>query len=225
MLFRSGDPEKPSAKLQFGLFSVKYNSDATNLGEYLYRSGTYPGYIWTGGWSYINAASYLAQGVRFTLPTFDGKVVHDFTLFMERDIEPTSDFSPGYMMTVKPISFLEVGGGVVWSHALSLNPDRLSPKIRLNAYVKSTGRPLTMTDRTSPGLELNDPAIRPDGDTLLGQAVPGRNGVNYVTVAQNGTPNSALGYYTFKGFKTMGRVSLDLGTLDRKSTRLNSSHT
>ena len=75
------DPANPAAKLQFGLFDHKY-SDAVNLGEYLYRSGTYPGILTSGGWSYINSASYMAQGVRLTVPMLNGMITHDLTMYM-----------------------------------------------------------------------------------------------------------------------------------------------
>ncbi len=180
-----GDPSNTdAAKLQFGYFPMKYNPDSKNLGEYLYRSGTYPGYIWNGGWSYIDASSYMAQGARLTLPTFDKKVVHDITLFIERDIEPTGDLSPGYVLTVKPSSFLDFGAGVIWAHALSLNPDKLTPKPGTGEsnhfgtyYDNRTKLPLTENDKI---------------DTI---------------------PAGDLKAYTFKGFKTMARFSLNFGSL------------
>ncbi len=185
-IYTFGNRNDPIGKLQFGLFPVKYNPDATNLGEYLFRSGTYPGYLITGGWSYLNSANYLAQGARFTLPTFGGRVTHDFTLFMERDYEPTSDFSPGYVITAKPTGFLELGAGVVWAHALSLNPDRLSPNKThqdtiTNGYNKNTGKP------------------------LHGEPTPADTA--------NGKYNYPIGFYTFRGFKTMARASVDVGSL------------
>lgn len=133
------DPKNPTATVQFGLFPHKY-SEAVNLGEYLYRSGTYPGVIYSGGWSYINSASYLAQGARISVPTFDGKLTHDVTFYMERGIEPTHNITPGYMITAKPTKYFQAGAGVVWSHGLPLKSDRLiTPKSVENAYSKSTG--------------------------------------------------------------------------------------
>jgi hypothetical protein len=170
------DPKNPAAALQFGLFNYKY-SEAFDLGEYLYRSGTYPGLLVSGGWSYINAASYMAQGFRLNVPLWEGKISNDFTLFMERDLEPTNDLSPGYLLKVKPIPALEIGGGLVWSHAISLNGARLDPKKAANEYSIATGRPSINNGSSSPA------------DTC------------------------PCGYWTFKGFKTMGRVSLDIGQL------------
>lgn len=189
-IYSFGDPAQPTAKLQVGLFPVKY-TDATNLGEYLYRSGTYPGSIITGGWSYLNSASYLAQGARFVLPTLNGRLTHELTVFMERDYEPTSDFSPGYLVTYKPTRFFELGAGVVWAHALSLNPDRLSPNkthddTLYNGYSKITKRPMNLV---------------------------GKPNMSAIDTATLNTPADQIGFYTFKGFKTMARASLDVGSL------------
>lgn len=177
------NPADPAATLQFGFFPHKY-SESVNLGEYLYRSGTYPGILYSGGWSYMNAAAYMAQGARLTVPTLNKMLTHDFTLYMERDLQPTNDLTPGYMLTAKPLPFLELGAGVVWSHAISLNSKRLDPHEDANKYSKTTGRPVS-------------------GDTTTaGLASPCANGTT-----------SDCGYYTFKGFKTNARASLDLGVL------------
>ncbi len=189
-----GDVKSPAAKLQFGLFPLKYNPDAKNLGEYLYRSGTYPGYIQTGGWSFLDAAAYMAQGARLNLSTFGGKVVHDATVFMERDIEPNGDLSPGYMLTLKPASFFEFGGGVVWAHGFQLRADTVvAPNIAGNAYDKTNGRPLA-----ADGLGIDTSAACLADPTRAACA---------------GVPSNAIGYYTFKGFKVMARTSLDFGAM------------
>jgi hypothetical protein len=178
------DPRKPAATLQFGLFSHKY-SESVNLGEYLFRSGTYPGNLFSGGWSYMNAASYLAQGIRLTVPTLNGTLRHEFVAYMERNLQPAHDISPGYLVTYKPVPFLEVSAGGVWSHAISMNSKRLAPKTEANTYSKSTGLPIG-----------GEPAPSECSDSL---AV--------------GASSSDCGYYTFEGFKVMGRLSADLGLL------------
>jgi hypothetical protein len=134
-IYAFGDPENPWSKLQFGFFPIKYNSDAKNLGEYLFRSGTYPALLYTGGWSYLNAAAYMAQGIRYTLNTLGGTLVHDFTLTMERDLEPNYDLSPGYLITWKPLPVFQIGAGVQWAHGIPMNDSLLHPKKPHNAYV------------------------------------------------------------------------------------------
>jgi hypothetical protein len=192
-IYSFGDVENPSSKLQFGLFPIKYNPDAANLGEYLYRSGAYPGYVWNGGWSYLNSASYLAQGVRFNLPTFSGKVTHDFTLFMDRNIEPIHDLAPGYLLTVKPNSIFEIGAGAVWAHAITLKKEEaangISPEKKDNAYSKATGRPVNYAGDSSACLDY------------------------YNDKVANAAGKSDCGYYTFRGVKAMVRASADIGAL------------
>lgn len=212
-----GDMENPSGNVAVGFFPIKYNPDSKNLGEYLYRSGTYPGVVYTGGWSFLNSAAYLAQGARFHLPTFSGKLTHDFTLTMERDMEPIYDFSPGYSFAWKPVSHFELGAGLVWAHGLSIRPDSvLTPKSYKNAYDTRTGKPLLYNDVITgetgkTHYHTGDTAIVDSTDPRLGTEMPGRPGKNYVSLQQNGVPGQFLDYYTYKGFKTMARASLDLG--------------
>jgi hypothetical protein len=219
-IYAFGDPQNPSARLQFGLFPNKYNPDAANLGEYLYRSGTYPGYLVTGGWSYLNSASYMAQGVKLHLPMLGGKLKHELTLFMERDYQPTHNLTPGYLATYQATPFLSIGAGAVWSHGLPLKRSTIvTPKTRINAYDKDTEEPLTLSDRAKPGYTYygpgdprNDTRVRENGDPAIGTIDP-VTGDFIVGVTENGTPRNDLGYYTFKGFKTMGMASVDVGSL------------
>jgi hypothetical protein len=219
-IYAFGDPEDPSARLQFGLFPNKYNPNSANLGEYLYRSGTYPGYLVTGGWSYLNSASYMAQGLKLHLPMMGGKLKHEVTLFMERDFQPTHNLTPGYLATYTPTPFFTMGAGVVWSHGIPLKRSSvIAPKTRINAYNTDTDLPLELSDRSKPGFDYfgpgdarNDSRVRADGDPAIGTVDPNTNEI-IISATDNGTPNSKLDYYTFKGFKTMGMVSLDVGQL------------
>jgi hypothetical protein len=204
-LFRFGDNENPSALLEFGYFPHKYNPDAKNLGEYQLRSGTYPGYLWTGGWSIVNSAAYMAQGTRLKVPTFGGKLKHDLMLFMERDFEPTYDISPSYQIAYKPTEAFEMGAGVTWAHGLPIKPSLTTPKDRANAYVGDSA--LAKEEWQKAGYELTDIHVVPDGDSRAGTAAP--DGKPYVTVTENGIPDSRLSYYTFQGVKIMGRASIN----------------
>lgn len=182
-VYSFGDKEEPWSELSVGFFPIKYNPDSKNLGEYLYRSGTYPGVLYTGGWSFLNSSAYMAQGVRFHLPTFSGKLTHDFTLTMERDMEPIYDFSPGYSFTWKPVSHFELGGGLIWAHGLQIQPDSVvTPTSFKNAYDTRNGRPLLYNDLQTgetgkPHYRTGDTAIVAATDTdRLGKEMPGRPG-------------------------------------------------
>lgn len=204
-LFRFGDIKEPSALLEFGYFAHKYNPDAKNLGEYQFRSGTYPGYLWTGGWSIVNSAAYMAQGAKLTLPTFGGNLKHDLMLFMERDFEPTYDISPSYQITFKPAEAFEMGAGVTYAHGIPIKPSLTTPKDRANAYLGDSALSKSQWDKA--GYDLNDSHVVPDGDPLAGTAHA--DGKPYVTLTENGIPNSQLSYYTFQGIKVMGRASIN----------------
>jgi hypothetical protein len=204
-LFRFGDVDDPSLVLEFGYFPHKYNPDAKNLGEYQFRSGTYPGYLWTGGWSIVNSAAYMAQGVKMKIPTFGGKLTHDLMLYMERDFEPTYDISPSYQAAWKPSEAFEMGLGATWAHGIPVKPSLTTPKDRANAYLGDSA--LSPSEWNKAGYDLNDPHVVPDGDPRAGTAHT--DGKPYVTVTENGIPNSQLSYYTFQGIKLMGRASFN----------------
>lgn len=199
-IYTFGSVDDPAGKLRAGLFPIKYNPDSKNLGEYLYRSGTYPALIYTGGWSYLNSASYMGQGLQLTWNTLDGALVHDLSMTMERDLQPNLDFSPAYNLRWMPAAFLEFGAGIIWANGLSLRPSKLSPNVPKNAYVISSGKPLGYgpagkADMEAPGYALNDPAVLTDpADPRLGQDVDpvGRPGVKYVVAGVFDASDPAL---------------------------------
>jgi hypothetical protein len=223
------DPKEPSATLQFGLFPHKY-TESVNLGEYLYRSGTYPGTLVSGGWSYLNSAAYLAQGARLTVPTLGGKLIHDFTLYMERDFQPAHDLSPGYMVTLKAGGFLTLGAGVIWSHAITLNGDRLAPEVDENAYNKVTKLPVTNEkgDPTPDSLKAyytfrgfkTAAHAAADFGSLLGlESIPAGSFSLYSEIALLGVENQPY-YYEKRSHRSPVMIGMNvptLGLLDRLS--------
>ncbi len=208
-IYRLGDePSATGSRIQFGLFPVKYNRDAANLGEYLYRSGTYPAYLWTGGWSYLNSASFLMQGVRVHLSTMNGTLLHDFGMHMERDIaQPLHDFSPSYMITARPNSFLELGAGLVWSNAITFNSSRLAPRDADNAYSKTTNMPVQGLNEFVCSETSAARQFCADQDTIRAA----QTWADWEQ-CQNGDCSN-IGFYTFRGVKTMARASVDMGVL------------
>ena len=76
------------------MFPHKYNPDSKHLGEYLFRSGTYPGVISTGGvltsggMDLVNTSRFLGQGLRLTATWLDGKLEQVLTLYSVRTFEP-----------------------------------------------------------------------------------------------------------------------------------------
>lgn len=163
-VYAFGDPAASPLQLGLGLFPFKYNPDAANLGEYLFRTGAYPGYIFSGGYSHIDNSSAYLQGFRASSSL--GGIRQDLLLVTETGIAPLYDWSLAYLVHAKPGEMLEVGAGIMFSHLISVDEDRTTPPGNLNSFTK------------------------PDG-----------------------TPDTTLTGYTFRGTKLMGRVSLDLKPL------------
>lgn len=189
MEYRFGDVSAPPFILQVGYFPYKYNPDAKNLGEYLLRSGAYPGYLITGGWNLISGAGYMMQGVRLNMNLWDGKFRTDFLLPMEQDVPGINgDLSPSVIATLKT-GGLELGTGLNCHHCLAVKPSYTSPKFRSNANTSAYG--------VGNGYVILNPAF----DTT--QAVTEMTGANprYLVDTAN--------FYTFQGLKVMARASFD----------------
>ncbi|MDB5103584.1 MAG: hypothetical protein JWP91_1273 [Fibrobacteres bacterium] len=143
--YRFGDPDRPSATAQFGYFPYRYNQDAANLGEYLYRSTTYPGVLFTGGWSFINNG-YKATGARFGFSHLGGAFTHDFTAFFESDAYPFLSLSPGWVGAWRIGKVAEFGAGVVFQHLIPMKPSQLTPHDPLSTYVRMKDFPAIRAD-------------------------------------------------------------------------------
>jgi hypothetical protein len=187
MTYRFGSLEQPMFTLQAGFFPYKYNPDAKNLGEYLLRSGTYPGIVSTGGWNILSEASYMMQGLRLNMALWDGKFQSEFLLPMERDLPPVGDLSPTYIATVAPVRGLEIGAGAACNHCIAVQPSKASPEV------------VTSTQPGHPGNAyiIDNPAFDPN---LPATDLTGAN-PRYV--------RDTTRFYTFQGVKVMARASVD----------------
>ncbi len=171
-----------------GTFPYKYNPDAKDLGEYLYRGGTYPGFLTsTEGWLLMNRASNYSHGALLSLSQMNGKLKHNFSLFMETQYYPVGDFSPGYDFSFTQ-KWFEIGGGVVLNHYLSSRPSALTPKAADNTYI--TGH---VKDSAGTVSEITWLSNSPPTDTIKDTV--------------------KIGHWTLKGAKVMARAALNLGSL------------
>jgi hypothetical protein len=153
-IYKFGDPEQPSGKLQFGYFPLKYNPDAKNLGEYPLRSGTYPAVLVGGdfGWNLVDESQYRAQGIRFSLDLADGMIKNDLALCMERNWEPTYDVGLSYLFAFKPSEVLELGAGITFSHLIQAKPSTTTPEVRRNATYNDELLTFHQIDESNPGM-------------------------------------------------------------------------
>jgi hypothetical protein len=185
----------------FGFFPHKYNRDARNLGEYLYRSGTYPGVIRsTDGFHLMNHSVYEATGIHARWSQLGGRVRHDFNLFTERTSIPIGDLTPGYELSFS-LPAAEIGLGAAYNRLVSYDNKRVRPRVEDNALyrVDSAG---------GGGAEFIGPV------SLLPNNSPVR-----ARITGNDSTVHVLHYYTQRGLKLMARASLDLGFLLPEESR------
>lgn len=138
--FGGEDVKNPMFQLQFGYFPFKYNTEAANLGEYLLRSGCYPGYIVGGNWSIIGDAVYRVLGTRFSSYLFDKSLQQHFIMSMERDVPPMYDISLSYIADYNLEKIIDIGAGIDFHHLISANENKTTPQKSINRY--SDGEPL-----------------------------------------------------------------------------------
>jgi hypothetical protein len=134
--------DKPYLELSAGVFPYKYDPDARNLGEYLFRTGTYPGYIITN----FDDPKAIVTGFRLG-STLAGSLRQDLIFSTERQIQPYHDFSLSYLLGYSPLPALGLGAGASFNRLISVHTAYTDPKKPGNRYVNSAGDTLYYTFR------------------------------------------------------------------------------
>ena len=125
--YKFGDVEDPYLKLNAGIFNYKYNEYSRNLGEYAFRTGTYPGWVSTGGLTFVGTAG--AQVTGFKLSQSFGDFSHELITSLETEVVPTYDLSLTYMAKYNWNNVVKVGGGVQFARLLPAVPSRTNPTL------------------------------------------------------------------------------------------------
>jgi hypothetical protein len=110
-----GDTARPWLQLGFGLFPVKYNPDARNLGEYLLRSAAYPNFLTTD----FEFPMTRLVGIRAG-STLWNSLHQDLLLTMETNYWPVGDLSLSYLAGYSIGRFADIGAGVSFQHLISV---------------------------------------------------------------------------------------------------------
>jgi hypothetical protein len=115
-----GDPAKSFLQITAGYFPYKYNPESRNMGEYLYRTGSYPGFIIN---DFDNAKARL-MGFKFSSTLFDNLQIN--ALFTsEYNVNPFFDYSLSFVAGYKlPNRILDFGLGVDFDRLVSIERDR-----------------------------------------------------------------------------------------------------
>jgi hypothetical protein len=172
--------------LKTGVFPYKYNGDAKNLGEYLFRTYTYPTVIFTGGPVKVNSAGAQLSGL--DLETKLGGFRNDVLLTVKTDQIPSASLSLTDVVSYDIGGFVTLGGGFMFDNAY--DPSRIAG----GKYdVKEFNYYYTLKDGTR---KLKTPQNPTD--------------VPYDPAVDTAVDSTRL---TFKGQKAMLRGSIDFGKL------------
>jgi hypothetical protein len=97
-----------------------------NLGEYLFRSGTYPAYLINN----FDLPYARLTGLKLSSDLFGNsfaKLHQDLMLTFETDIPPYYDASLSYIADCDVGKFLSVGAGVEFAHLISVDENQTTP--------------------------------------------------------------------------------------------------
>lgn len=137
-VYRPGGFKEAGFEVGMGMFPFKYNRDASNLGEYLFRSGPYPTFLTTGGFSVTNSASAHLQGLRARWSL--GRLTLDGLLVTETGMPPLYDGSLAALANWSSEGgLLELGAGVNFKRVLPVRPSKTTPRNRANAFFERNG--------------------------------------------------------------------------------------
>jgi hypothetical protein len=133
-----GDVESPYLQFTLGYFPYKYNPEVRDLGEYLYRSGTYPAYL-------VNQFDYpqaRLAGLKVSSDLF-GMLHQDLLLTTGVDAPPYFDLSLGYVVSADFGKILNIGIGGMYQSLIPASDQVTSPHAdpttdKQNAYIKDS---------------------------------------------------------------------------------------
>jgi hypothetical protein len=135
LLYIKGDQENPRLIINAGYFPFKYNNESRNLGEYLFRSGTYPQYLITN----FDFPMTRLMGVRVGGP-LGGSLNWDVLLTTNVEWTAIGDPNLSALLSWKPISLFELGLGASWCSIWSVNWDNTTPMVEGNDYIYDSTR-------------------------------------------------------------------------------------
>ena len=128
--------EKLSLECAAGIMPYKYNPEARNLGEYHFRTGTYPAYI-------INDFDFpraRLSGGRVSV-NYTGEAVSagiDALILTERQMRPFHDLSLAAVANAGFLKAVTIGAGIELAHIWAVSDTVTSPHSDQTKYVNGT---------------------------------------------------------------------------------------
>ena len=111
-----GNKETFSFDAAVGVMPFKYNEDAKNLGEYLFRTGEHPAYIQTS----FDYAYATLTGIRLNAQVFNSLSI-DVLLTQETQVMPMNDLSLSVLAGYKVSDVLDIGAGVMFDRLIPMS--------------------------------------------------------------------------------------------------------
>ena len=218
--YNFGDVDKPYLKVNMGLFPYKYNPDAANLGEYLFRTVAYPNVIMTGGYAIANSASAYLQGAKGSWS--HGNFNVDLMLLTETTLAPLYDGSLAAIGSYHTTGgLLDIGAGVNFKRLLPVYPERTARENKANGYFHLHGQPLSSNfnlysnRKTFWQTKLKSATTAADSATFNQQVALNDSLATFVENIEK-MPDATrpqIHYYTASGTILMVRASLDFKKL------------
>jgi hypothetical protein len=201
-IFSLIEKDGTSVHLSLGYIPYKYNPEVRNLGEFLFRSGTYPFFLING----FDFPAARLSGLRANFSYVTGRVHFTFDQFIltERNIPPLNDVSFASVASVDYMKIITIGAGVDFSHAISVNSRLTSPDDA--KYVTETGDTGSYTFQGVKfmGRATLDPFVALRGKESLVNEILGKNGGKiYAEAAVIGLANYPASLETIDGTDPM----------------------
>lgn len=184
--FWPGDEGQHGLLLKAGVFPFKYNENAKNLGEYMFRTLTYPNIIFTGGLTRVNSAGVQLGGIDANTKLFG--FTNDLLLTTKTDQTPAGALSLTDIVSYTVGGVFTIGAGYMFDNFY--DPTKIATgkyDVRENNkyYVLANG-----TKKLLHPLNATDLPYDPTVDVAVDS-----------------------GRLTFQGQKAMLRASLDIGKM------------
>ncbi|MBN1131373.1 MAG: hypothetical protein JXA71_20470 [Chitinispirillaceae bacterium] len=128
-----GDPDLFRGEIGAGLMPYKYNRDAWSLGEYLFRSGTYPGYLITD----FDWAVARLTGFRFSALAFK-QWSNDLLFTINMELPPYHDANLSWITGYSLFDMIDAGAGISFCSIISVNERLTTPENEKNVRQSDT---------------------------------------------------------------------------------------
>lgn len=104
-----------------GYFPFKYNAQSTNLGEYLFRSGTYPGWLISGFENSIDKPKLAGVHLSYVFGN-NFRLKQDLIVNTELEAFPLHDINLTYIATPSIGNIVDLGLGVQFARFIPVDP-------------------------------------------------------------------------------------------------------